>query len=141
MAEIEGGAYTRLIQLMKRHGYNKDVDLLMATVISPPPNLRVKIDNMTVVLEADDIMVAEHLTRHSRIVTIEHQENAERNLGDRTEKDRIDTDDMQVPYTSFSYNFVKLTFEDVLKAGDRVAVAEFQNGQQFMIVDRIKSYK
>jgi hypothetical protein len=141
MAEIEGGAYTRLIQLMKRHGYNKDVDLLMATVISPPPNLRVKIDNMTVVLEADDIMVAEHLTRHSRIVTIEHVENAERQLGDKTEKDYIDTDDKAAPYTSFSYNFVKLTFEDVLKAGDRVAVAEFQNGQQFMIVDRIKSYK
>ncbi|MFT9848966.1 DUF2577 domain-containing protein [Aneurinibacillus sp. REN35] len=138
---MEGSTYTRFVQLMKRHGYNKDVDLLMATVTSPPPHLRIRLDHTNTELYPEDVFVAEHLTRHSRIVTIEHVENEERQLGDKTEKDYLDTDDKQAPYSSFSYNFVKLTFEDVLKVGDRVAVAEFDNGQAFMIVDRMMKYK
>lgn len=64
-------------------------------------------------------MVAEHLTRHSRIVTIVHEEQKERDLGDKMEKDLLDTDDdSPLPeLTKFSYSFVELKFEDVLKKG------------------------
>ncbi|UYZ15650.1 DUF2577 domain-containing protein [Brevibacillus sp. WF146] len=45
-------------------------------------------DNMALELEADDVLVAEHLTRHKRIVTIKHEQDAERDVGDTEPKPR-----------------------------------------------------
>lgn len=82
-------------------------------------------------------MVAEHLTRHSRIVTIIHEEQKERDLGDKTEKDLLDTDDdsPSPELTKFTYSFVEMKFEDVLKKGDRVLVASV--GSRYYIIDRV----
>ncbi|UPT60471.1 DUF2577 domain-containing protein [Geobacillus thermoleovorans] len=67
---IEGGPATRLIQLIQRYGYNKDVDFELATVVSPPPDLRIKFDQYKgIILEKDDLVVCEHLTQHTRRLT------------------------------------------------------------------------
>jgi Protein of unknown function (DUF2577) len=63
---IEGGPATRLIQLIQRFGYNKDVDFELATVVSPPPNLQIKFDGDEIVLQPEDLVVCEHLTEHTR---------------------------------------------------------------------------
>jgi hypothetical protein len=62
---LEGDGAARLIQLMRIHGYNKDVDIELATVTSAPPNLRIQIDNMKVELDSDDIVMTETLNKSS----------------------------------------------------------------------------
>jgi len=62
---LEGDGAARLIQLMRIHGYNKDVDIELATVTSAPPNLRIQIDNMKVELDSDDIVMTETFNKAS----------------------------------------------------------------------------
>jgi hypothetical protein len=66
---IEGSGESRLIQLIRKYGYNKDVDFELATVVTPPPNLQIKLDKDGLALEASDLIVCEHLTEHSRELT------------------------------------------------------------------------
>ncbi|GED14425.1 DUF2577 domain-containing protein [Aneurinibacillus migulanus] len=142
--ETSGNPYTDLVQLMKEHGHNKDVDIVFGTITAPPPNIRVKVDNESLELKKDDVSVLEHLTRHKRIVTINHVEKAQRDVGDGVGVDKVSgdgqiftvNDDLKPPYSSFSYNYVELTFEDVLKVGDRVVLAEIEKGQKYVILDR-----
>ncbi|QQE73150.1 DUF2577 domain-containing protein [Brevibacillus composti] len=143
MTRLEGSGVSQLKQMIARIGYNRFDRLELATVVSPPPDLRIRIDNMALDLEADDLVVAEHLTRHKRIVTITHEELAERDLGDKIERDGLDTDDMVEgnPITEYRHAYVELTFEDVLKPGDRVIVASMNDGQAYLILDRVVMYR
>lgn len=43
--KIEGAGASRLVQLMRKHGYNKDVDIELATVLAPLPSLKVRLDS------------------------------------------------------------------------------------------------
>lgn len=53
---LEGDGATRLIQLIRQHGHNKDVDIELATVTSAPPDIKIQIDNMKIELDKDDIV-------------------------------------------------------------------------------------
>lgn len=107
---LEGNGAARLIQLMRQHGYNKDVDIELATVTSAPPNIKVKIDNMNIELDRDDLIVAQYLTKHKRQVRID---------GGAT---------------------VELEYQDELKVGDRVIVVSANNGQLYFIIDKAVIY-
>lgn len=104
---IEGGPISQLKALIKSIGYNKDVDIEFATVLSPLPDIRIKIDNIPIELDANDVTVCEHLRDHKREVTINGGE------------------------------LVEMTVKSPLKAGDRVAVIGNDAAQIFVIVDRI----
>jgi len=54
---LEGSGASKLVQLVREIGYNKDVDIELATVTAPPPNLKIKVDNMSVELQKDDLVV------------------------------------------------------------------------------------
>lgn len=140
---FQGSPASQIIQIIRCVGYNDFDRIELATVTSPPPNLRIRIDDMAIELEADDLVVAEHLTRHKRIVTITHEELAERDLGDKIVQDGLDTDDMVEgnPITEYRHSYVELTFEDVLKAGDRVIVASMNGEQTYLILDRVVMYR
>jgi HSP20 family molecular chaperone IbpA len=103
---LEGGGAVRLIQLIQRYGYNKDVDFELATVTSPPPDIKIKVDNVNIELDRDDLIVAQYLTKHKRQVKID---------GGAT---------------------VELEFQDELKVGDRVIVANVKNGQLYIVLDK-----
>lgn len=107
---LEGDGVARLIQLMRRYGYNKDVDFKLATVTNAPPDLKIKVDNMKIELDRDDLIVAQYLTKHKRQVKID---------GDTT---------------------VELEFQDELKPGDRVIVASANNGQLYIVLDKAVIY-
>lgn len=108
MAElIEGSGVSQLKDIIKKVGYNKDVDVEFATVTTPPPALRIHIDNMKIELDTDDFVVCEHLTKHTR-------------------KARID-----------GGTTVEIEFDHALEAGDRVIVASFKDDQSYAIIDRI----
>lgn len=118
------------------------VELMEAVVIQAPPGLLIRLkSDSKLLIPKDIIIVAEHLTRHDRVVTIEHAEMAERDLGDKTENDYLDTDDKAPPYTTYKHSYVKLTFEDVLKEGDEVLVISLQGGQFYYIADRVIRYE
>ena len=139
---LEGSGFSQLRQVIAKYGRNDFDKFELATVLAPPPELRIKIDNMSTDLDHTDVIVAEHLTRHKRIVTIRHEEMAERDLGDKIVQDGLDTDDMVPgnPITEYAHSYVELTFEDVLKQGDRVIVASMNDGQSFVILDRAVTY-
>jgi hypothetical protein len=107
---IHGSGASQLVQLMRQYGYNKDIDVELATVTNAPPNLRIKVDNMSVELENDDVIVAQYLTKHTRKISI----------------------DGGVEST--------LQFNDELKVNDRVIVASINNGQTYVILDRAVIY-
>ncbi|WP_033842323.1 DUF2577 family protein [Geobacillus vulcani] len=69
----------------------------LGTVTNAPPDLKIKVDNMKVDLDRDDLVVAQYLTKHKRQVKI----------------DGVTT--------------VELEFQDELKPGDRVIVASTRN--------------
>ncbi|OQP06851.1 hypothetical protein B1690_05945 [Geobacillus sp. 46C-IIa] len=86
---MEGNGAVRLIQLMRQHGYNKDISIELATVTSPPPNIKIRVDNMKIELDKDDVIIAQHLTKHKRQVringgtTVELEHQDELKVGDR----------------------------------------------------------
>jgi hypothetical protein len=107
---LEGSGAKRLIQLMRQHGYNTDVNIELATVTSAPPDLKIKVDNMKVELDRDDLIVAQYLTKHKRQAKIN---------GGTT---------------------VELEYQDELKPGDRVIVASANNGQLYFVIDKAVIY-
>jgi len=128
-------------------GQQKEVRLELATVITPPPDLSILVDGLTIPFGKDFLMICEGMTRHERVVTIEHTEGKERDLGDKTAKDLVSgdglyfdvNDERQDPHnqiSSFTYENVQLRFEDVLKQGDRVLVASV--GSLYIIVGRVR---
>lgn len=137
----EGGWASKLIHIIRQQGYNLDVDFHYGVVTSPYPDLRIRLNNWKFDLDRDDFMLLENLTRHRRVATITHVENAERDLGDKVERDYCEgdliNDDKAPPYTKFKMNYVELQFDDVLKEGDRVIVASFNKDQEFVVLDRV----
>lgn len=104
---IEGSGRSKLRHVIREIGYNKDVDVEFATVLAPLPDVRVKVDGQPFELDADDVLVCEHLTQHKRKAAINGA----------------------AP--------VEIEFESALKTGDRVLVVSYGAGQNYVILDRI----
>ncbi|MEW9697938.1 DUF2577 family protein [Paenibacillus sp. SI8] len=107
---MEGSGIGQLAQVIKRLGYNDFDRFEFATVTSPPPAIRIKIDNMKIELDASDVVMAECLTAHNRTVSINGASD------------------------------VTLAFKDELKTGDRVIVVSVNDGQSYAILDRAVTY-
>lgn len=140
--KYEGDAFSKLNQLFMEGAMAADgaAKIELATVTKSPPELEITLDSDGLMLDKDNLIVAEHLTRHDRIVTIEHEELAERELGDKIELDHLDTDELLVPITTYKHSYVKMTFEDVLKKGDRILVACLDADMTYVILDRARWY-
>lgn len=137
---------SKLIELMQQQARaQQNFGIELATVIAPPPALVIKVDNMPVNLEGDDLIVCQHLLNYERVITLEHNEGSSHDLGNGTGKDMVSgdgdyftvNDNDEAPYSSFTYDNIKLTFNDVLKAGDRVAVQALPGGQQYLVIDKV----
>lgn len=148
MSRIEGSGASQLVQLIRTLGQNTDVTLELATVTSAPPSLKIKVDNMAVELDKDDLLVSQSLTKHKRKMNIK--------------TDKGFTTDVTVPIVEHGLVFVgqgtltpksfalkeanmtvkeaEVEFVDELKKDDRVLVAGFQQGQIYVILDRVVTY-
>ncbi|WP_180968054.1 DUF2577 domain-containing protein [Cytobacillus massiliigabonensis] len=144
----EGSVYSKFGQLIRDVGYSKPVNIEIATVVEAPPNLRLKLDADGLELEKDDLVVAEHLTRHDRIISINYEYpktwNIVSDIGDMqkdagSSRNNISHAD-SVPYEKFLMQNAKLTFEDVLKPGDRVIVACLDEDMIYVVLDRAVWY-
>ena len=56
--KVEGSPASRMVQLMRNHGYNRDVTIELGTIVTPLPSLIVKLASDGLVLERDDLIVA-----------------------------------------------------------------------------------
>ncbi len=137
---FEGGDWSRIMQGIRVLGYSKPVNVELATVTASAPDLKIRLDADGLELGNEELVVMEHLTRHERIVSLEHVELAERDLGDGIGIDHLDTDDLSAPVTPYKHSYVKMTYEDVLKVGDRVAVVCLDEDMVYMVIDRAVWY-
>ncbi len=104
---LEGSGVHRLIQLIQRHGHNVDVKFHTATVTSLDP-FHIRLVGDNFDIEEDSLIVAQNLLAHERQATI--------NGGDP----------------------VTLSFTEALvAAGDEVLVVEIQDGQSYIVLDKV----
>lgn len=144
----EGSQYSQILQLMGRRGASKPVNIELATVIEAPPNLRIKLDADSLVLEKADLIVLEHLTRHDRIVSIDYEFpktwEKDPDIGDEikeTDSSRNNIGQMpSTPYEKYEMKFARMTFEDLLLIDDRVVVACLDDDMVYVILDRAVWY-
>lgn len=145
---IEGSGRAQLRDVIKQIGYNKDVDIEYATVIAPPPALRIQIDGMKIELEDDDVIIPQSLTKHTRRVSVKGIDPVNVAFSDytrTTQKSASSAETTDSTYRdSFEFNGFEtgefeITYHDELKAGDRVLVASSMAGQRYFVLDRIAS--
>ncbi|MEK5507628.1 DUF2577 domain-containing protein [Paenibacillus sp. FSL P4-0113] len=142
----EGNGVSQFRDVIKQLGYNVEVDIEYATIIAPPPALRVQVDNMKIELDGDDVIVPEHLREHTRKVSVKAVAPTTLELNRYTRVTKETESSAPASSKAFSdvFNFgsftsgeFEITFHDTLKAGDRVAVASFGAGQRYIVLDRI----
>ena len=67
---IEGSWGSQMIQLIRQYGYNKDMSIEVAYVVTPPPNLTIRLPDDDILLEDNNLIVAEHLLEHKVTASI-----------------------------------------------------------------------
>ncbi|WP_263560465.1 DUF2577 domain-containing protein [Paenibacillus polymyxa] len=146
MELIDGSKVLQLKDMVRKIGHNVEVDIEYATILAPPPALRVQVDNMKIELDGDDVIIPEHLREHTRKVSVKAVEPTTLELSRYTRVTKETESSAPVNSKAFSdvFNFggftsgmFEITFHDTLKAGDRVAVASFGAGQRYIVLDRI----
>lgn len=131
--QVEGNGFSKLTQVIRDTGYNKDIDIELATVTASPPNLKIKVDNMDVELEKDDLIVAERLTKYKQNIKLVTNDL---NVNMSSEGYTPHTHDM----SEIAINDAEIEFLDELKIGDRIIVASIKDGQLFVILDKAVVY-
>lgn len=146
MERIEGSGASQLVQLIRKIGHNTDVSIELATVTSAPPELKIKVDHMNVELEKDDLIVVQSLTKHKRTVTLVSSAGTTVKADSATASasGTIGGAAAQLTLAGLSYSSgdftakeAELEFLDELKKDDRVLVAGIQQGQTYVILDRV----
>lgn len=54
---LEGRGGSQLAQLIRMIGYNRDVDIRFGTITSPPPDIKLRIDNVPIEFDREDVVV------------------------------------------------------------------------------------
>lgn len=145
-----------LADIVKQGGFNQELFVEAGIVTREPPFLEIEVDG-DVILKTDDLIVAEHLTKHSRIVTIEPQQHefetpsyisfgsdnvsesmSAEGLGPHThDVTSLTLDNVQ---NDFLAQCVKLTFDDELKLGERVLIVADDDTDEYYVIDRAVEY-
>lgn len=103
---LQGTGISRLVQVMREVGRNDFDRFELATVTAALPAITIKVDNMALTLDASDLVIAEHLTQHTRNVTI--------NGG----------------------TLSVMVVNSPLQVGDRVIVVSMNGGQSYVVLDK-----
>lgn len=107
LSTLQGSGASKLAQVIRHLGYNEFDKFELATITATDPELRIKVDNMKIELDASDVVVAEHLTEHTRTVSIDGG---------------ID---------------VQMTLKAALEVGDRIISVSTNGGQTFIVIDKV----
>lgn len=122
----------KLIHQKGKNGFGIE----LATVISPPPELKIRIDNMTLNLEGDDLIVCEHLLDHEReYSTISAIADSDMSTWSESPPHQSHTHNHKV--LSITAARQKIIIHTKLKEGDRVVAMALPGGQQYLIWDKV----
>lgn len=146
-----GSPGSKLVALMQEQARAQlPIGIELGTVIVTLPDLQIKLDHMPVPLQKADLIVCEYLLRHERIVSIEHEDEIERDLGDKTVEATASGEaiiaskvNQYSPLESTykwmlgNHKYLKVKFDDVFKVGDRVAVLALPGAQKYLVFDRV----
>ncbi|MED3799941.1 DUF2577 domain-containing protein [Lysinibacillus capsici] len=119
------------------------VNIVVGEVIESKP-LKIEVHSK-LILSDEFLLVAEHLTRHERIISLayEYAQNfSSGRMGD-TLKQASSTrknigESAPNPYEKYDMKYAKFIFEDGLKIGDKVVLHRVQGGQKYLVSDRYK---
>lgn len=67
---VEGSPESQWVQLMRKFGYNTDVEFEIGTILALPPKISVRLDKDNTILDQRDLVIAESLLEHTRNMTI-----------------------------------------------------------------------
>jgi hypothetical protein len=84
LGRLEGNGPSRLIQLMKLHGYNVEIEFELGKVVSVNP-LSIRLNATELLLEIDDLIVAGSLLKHTRSMKFEDGRTEEVEVQDALE--------------------------------------------------------
>lgn len=129
---IKDNPYSTMIKLMQKHGakYNPP-SIQIGQVISPPPNIIIKIGDLQV--DKDNILIADYLLpNYQRQITIP----------ETTATGTMTTELTGSPYAhTHTMTEVgiqgKIQFTDTLKAGDTVVVMPTEDRQTYILLARL----
>lgn len=145
----EGDSYSRLRQMMSKAGNKPSgVRIELATIVEPPPNLKLRRDSDQLLLEKEELVVSEHLTRHERIVSVNYEFpkklSKEKDIGDKeanTASNRINVGQApSIPYEKYEMNYATIRYEDLLLEGERVLLACDDDNMVYYVLDRAVFY-
>lgn len=114
--ELEGNGFSKLAQVMKQAGYNKEISIDIGEVIAAPPNLKIKLKSDGLTLEKEDIILSQQLTEYE--VTIK-EATAEINNSPAT-----------------ITNFIGKV-DGSLKTGERVLIISDDDTAKFFALNRV----
>ena len=119
------------------------VNIVVGEVIESKP-LKIEVHSK-LILTDEFLLVAEHLTRHERIVSItyEYAQNfSSSRMGDALKQASSSRKNIREsepnPYEKYDMKYAKFIFEDGLKIGDKVVLHRVQGGQKYFVSDRYK---
>ncbi|WP_107838972.1 DUF2577 domain-containing protein [Metasolibacillus meyeri] len=119
------------------------VNLMVGEVIESQP-LKIEVHSK-LILTDEFLLVAEHLTRHERIVSTIYTDakNFPRSrMGDElksaSSQIRIIGEPGSYRYEDYEMHYAQLMIEDGLKEGDKVILHRVQGGQKYFVSDRYK---
>lgn len=126
LGRLEGNPASKLLQLMRKHGYNSDIEMRVATVTKTSPlSIRIKGDPFD--LSDDELIIADHLKKHTRTATISNA-----NITGST----TNADGHSHGIQSITLKNATIEFESKLKVGDDVIVIVADSGQLYYVMDK-----
>lgn len=132
--KYEGDPYSKWVQATRGFGRNESSTMEFGTIISAPPDIKLRIDHDETTYDKDDIYVMERLTAHKRKANITglvvNSPMTANGMGPHTHQ-----------LTSISLTDAEISYLDELKEGDRVIVECDNERAKFTILDRVVSYK
>lgn len=157
---IEGDGGSKLLELIRRVGYSKPLDLLVGTVKKGFPDFEITLDKDGRTLDKDFFYVPRNLTRHKRVMTMRkctdeyfggefptnirfagsnvNETMTPAGMGPHTHDiTRVEMSDVQ---NEFEMVNVEVEYQDELREGDRVICIEMEEAMMFYILDVVKFY-
>lgn len=162
MTNYEGDAFSKLNALLGEGAQAADraAKVELATVTESAPDLKIKLDADGLELDKDVLVVAEHLTKHKRIITMRKTEDArfasdyprafttDIKLASTQVDDTMSPpghDITQIVLNSVQDDFtavdIEVEYQDELRKGDRVLVACLDADMTYIILDRARWYE
>ena len=122
--QLEGNGAQRLLTLFGVKDAPKPVQFVLATIVTPPPAISVRLDGDTQDTPTTGIIVAEWLTDHKRTISFSGDVS-----GNVTGAQVGTLQNLQITKK-------EITIHSDLKAGDRVICVVGNNGQTVYVIDK-----